>query len=220
MNLRELLRSGGPLHIGLLSVELPQDDIPRKAAGQGWDMALVDLQHGPYEETRLIAFLAAARAAGVPILLRAPHPAAVWQLGRLLDFGAAGVLVPMVETPETVREAVANVYYPPVGNRSCGLRWAYGYGPGQSPAEYAAWWNANGILAIQIESAQAALRIRDLLPPEVHLVLFGAVDLSLNLAANPGSPFAAIEDLQQHVVERTRDLDVRIAVGNMPYGRF
>jgi len=133
---------------------------------------------------------------------------------------AAGVLVPMVEAPDTVEDAVANFYYPGAGNRSCGLGLAYGYSSAMSPRAYADWWNDNGVLAIQIETVEAVLNIRNVLYRGVDLVLFGGTDLSFSVGATQGSPFSSVEECQQYVVEETRDLDVRVGVADLPFGKF
>ncbi|MBM4081090.1 MAG: hypothetical protein FJ278_15410 [Planctomycetes bacterium] len=220
MNLKERIRSGAPFHIGALAVDLPLDQMEKKCVGKGWDLAFVDLQHSPYTEPQLAEFCKRATALEVPLMLRAHHPSAAWQISRLLDFGAAGVLVPMVETPETVAEAVAAFYYPPLGKRSCGLRFAYGWSANQTPRAYADWWNANGILAVQIETVQAVLDVRRLVQPGVDLLLFGAVDLGFSLQASPGCPFKSVEECRQHVVNETRGLGVRVGLGDGPFGRF
>ncbi|MBT3381856.1 MAG: hypothetical protein HN742_30730 [Lentisphaerae bacterium] len=220
MTLKERVHSDAPLHIGMLSVELSGEEIRAKAEGQGWDLAFVDLQHAPYSEPQLAAFLTMATEAGVPIMLRTPHPDAAWLSSRLLDFGAAAVLIPMVETSTTVEDAVANVYYPPLGNRSCGLRLAYGYDPAMSPRGYADWWNANGILAIQIETIEAVLSVRNLVQRGVDLILFGGTDLSFSLGVNPDCPFTSVAECRQYVFEQTEDLDVRVGMADLPFGRF
>lgn len=220
MTLKERIHSGAPLHIGALSLGVSGEEIRAKADGQGWDLAFVDLQHAPYTEPQLAEFLRETTAAGVPIMLRIPHPSAVWQISRLLDFGAAAVLVPMVETPETVDDAVTNFYYPPAGNRSCGLRLAYGYDSGMAPRAYADWWNNNGVLAIQIETIEAVINIRNLMRRGVDLILFGGVDLSFSVGATPDCPFASVEECRQHVVEETRDIAVRVGLADLPFGKF
>ena len=220
MTLKERIHSGAPLHIGSLAVDLCPEDIEKRAAGQGWDLAFVDLQHTPYSEPQLAAFCQAASDSEVPIMLRVEHPRAAWQVNRFLDFGAAAVLVPMVEEPETVEEAVSHFYYPPIGQRSCGLRYAYGWEPNGNPRAYADWWNANGILAVQIETVKAVLNSRSLAQAGVDLMLFGAVDLTFSMEATPDCPFASLEECHRHVVEQTRDSGVRVCPGDMPLGRF
>ena len=220
MRLKERIRSGAPLHIGFLPLALSGEGIRAKAEGQDWDLAFVDLQHAPYTEPQLVEFLRDAAVAGVPIMLRIPHPSATWQVSRLLDFGAAAVLVPMVETAETVEGAMSNFYYPPLGNRSCGLGLAYGYDSTMSPRGYADWWNDNGVLAIQIETIEAVLNIRNLVRRDVDLILFGGTDLSFSVGATPRCPFASVEECRQHAVDETRDLGERVGVADLPFGKF
>ena len=220
MTLKERIRSGAPFHIGTLAVDLTPDQVQARAAGKGWDLAFVDLQHAPYTEPQLAAFCGQATTLGVPLLLRTPHPYAAGQVPRLLDFGAAGVLVPMVEEPAVVDAAVANFYYPPAGKRSCGLRYAYGWGGDLTPRAYADWWNANGILALQIETVQGVLDIRRLVRPGVDLILFGGTDLSFSLQANPDCPLTSVAECQRYVVEQTRGMNVRVGVADLPFGQF
>jgi len=221
VNLKERIRSGAPFHIGALSIDVPLDQLEAKSAGKGWDMAFVDLQHAPYTEPQWVEFCQRATALGLPLMPRMPHPSAAWQIGRLLDCGAAAVLVPMVEEPAVVEAAVANFYYPPAGKRSCGLRYAYGWsGRGLTPRAYADWWNANGVLAIQIETVQGVLDCRRLVRPGVDLVLFGANDLTFSLQANPGCPFASVAECQRHVVAQLSGLGIRVAVADLPFGKF
>lgn len=220
MTLKERIAADHPLHIGLISVESTRADIETALADQDWDLAFVDLQHTPYTEPQLAAFLRSATALDLPIMLRIPHPDATWQISRLLDVGAAAVLVPMVREAQTVREAIEHVYYPPVGKRSCGLARALGYDPSQTPRAYADWWNANGILAIQVETVEAVLHIDELLLPGVDLILFGGEDLAFSLAATPECPFDSVEACINHVAERARNAPTRVCVSTVPFGRF
>lgn len=220
MTLKERIRSGEPFHIGALPVDATPAAVEERAAGQGWDLAFVDLQHSPYTEPQLAELCRSAAALGVPVMARVPHPSAAWQISRCLDFGAAGVLVPLSEDPARVAEAVQHFYYPPLGHRSVGLRFAYGWCGKRTPRAYAEWWNANGILAIQIETVRAVVEVRSLVQPGVDLLLFGACDLGLSLAASADRSFASVAECQRHVVEQTRDLDVRVGVADAPLGRF
>jgi 2-keto-3-deoxy-L-rhamnonate aldolase RhmA len=220
MTLKERIHSGEPFHIGLLSVDLSRDAIREKTAGEPWDLALVDLQHIPFSEPQLADFCRTAAEENCPVMLRIPHPRSAWLAGRFLDFGAAGVLVPMVEEPGVVEDAVDNFYYPPVGRRSAGLARVHGRQPDQAPRDYADWWNANGILALQIESVQAVRTIRELVRPGADLLLFGGVDLGFSIESEPDGEFRSVEECCRHVVEATRDLDVRVGLGNAPFGHF
>jgi 4-hydroxy-2-oxoheptanedioate aldolase len=88
-------------------------------ARTGPDFVVLDLQHGALGEAELPGVTAAITAAGVVPLVRtrSAHPA---DIGRPLDLGAHGVLVPNVRGADHVREVVAACRYGPVGTRSAG----------------------------------------------------------------------------------------------------
>ena len=86
-------------------------------AGSGPDYVVVDLQHGAMGETDLPGVSAAIVAAGaVPLVrTRSAQPA---DIGRPLDLGAQGVLVPNVRGAGEVREVVTACRYGPTGRRA------------------------------------------------------------------------------------------------------
>lgn len=91
-------------------------------AQQAFDYTCVDLQHGMATYTDLPFLLQAMRAGGAAPLVRVPwnEPAA---LMRVLDSGACGVVVPMVDDAAAAARAAAACRYPPVGARSWGPMW-------------------------------------------------------------------------------------------------
>lgn len=217
---RQLIRSGDPFTIGIASIEASEAELQERISAHPCDLLFVDLQHAPYTEPQLARFCAAAAAAGAPALVRIRHPRLVCQISSLLDFGAAGVLVPMAEDPAVVVEAVQAFYYPPLGERSVGPRLAFRYADFNEPRAYADWWNGHGVLALQIETVRGVAGVRNLVLPGVDLLLFGANDLSFSLQAHPECPWSSVEECRQYVLDQTRDLDVRVGVGDMPFGRF
>lgn len=87
-----------------------------------YDYIWIDSQHTPYSEEMLVAYCAAAADLGIEVQLRIPHTRQAYMVGRFLDFGLSAVLVPEVEDPETVDDAIAYAYYGPIGRRSWGER--------------------------------------------------------------------------------------------------
>jgi len=220
MTLKQRIRSGAAFHVEYVPFDLGPAELAQRAEDRGPDLALVDLQHTPYTEPQLAEFCRVGAEQGVPVMVRIHHPDASWIISRCLDFGAIAVLVPMSEEPSRVAEAIRNFYYPPAGNRSCGLRYAYGYRTGMDPREYADWWNETGILALQIETVKGVQNIRRLIQPGVDLLLFGGCDLSFSIAATPNCPFKSVEECTAHVVTQTRGLGVRVGVADVPFGQF
>src|SRR6185369_7620421 len=115
----------------------------------GFDWVLVDGQHGNWDdEPTLLAFRAISAGAAVPMArVRQNNFAAI---GRLLDQGALGIVVPLVNTADEARAAAFALRYPPRGGRSMGAFLA-----GYHGANYEQWADDQVYLAVQIESAKA-----------------------------------------------------------------
>jgi 4-hydroxy-2-oxoheptanedioate aldolase len=91
----------------------------RSLATAGLDYVVVDLQHGGATERDLPALTLAIRQAGATPMgrVRYAHPA---DIGRALDLGCEGVIVPNVESAEQARAVTGACRYPPAGYRSAG----------------------------------------------------------------------------------------------------
>src|SRR5581483_3965610 len=91
----------------------------RLLAAAGLDYVVIDLQHGGATEADLPALTSAIRLAGAtPVArVRHAHPA---DIGRALDLGCEGVIVPNVDSAAQAGQVAAAVRYPPAGRRSAG----------------------------------------------------------------------------------------------------
>jgi 4-hydroxy-2-oxoheptanedioate aldolase len=187
-SLKTIWRAGGTALGGWLSLREP---ILAEAAGSsGFDYVCIDMQHGlsDYEQT-VVLLHALARTPAVPIV-RVP-----WNeqgiIGRVLDAGAMGVIIPMVNSADEARRAVASCRYAPKGTRSFGPLSAGGrYGGGY----YGAADDAVACIPM-IETRQAVEAIDDILGVEgIDAVYIGPADLSITYGLppamdNPGDPF-------------------------------
>jgi 4-hydroxy-2-oxoheptanedioate aldolase len=116
-----------------------------------------------------------------------------YTIGRALDRGALGVIVPMVNSGEDAREAARAVRYPPRGQRSIGPSGTVYLG-----ADYVQWINDEVFLAVQIETITAAERADSILSTEgVDGCWLGPADL----AASMGLDLTVAADRARH--ERT-----------------
>ncbi len=96
---------------------------------------------------------------------------------RVMDAGAHGVIVPMVNSREDAVRAVKAVKYPPVGTRGVGLARAQGYG--RKFPKYKKWVNEKTIVIVQIEHIKAVDNLQDILSvEEVDGFMVGPYDLS------------------------------------------
>src|SRR6476619_462080 len=103
----------------------------------GFDWLLIDMEHGVGTDADLLAMLYAARATDTPVIVR-PEVASRPRIGRALDLGADGVMVPQVANADEAREVASWVRFQPVGKRGVALftrGLTYGEGGHGSPRE-------------------------------------------------------------------------------------
>src|SRR5262245_28428011 len=144
--------------------------------GTGFDWVLIDGEHGPFDLGGLQMVLAAFNGSKTVPIVRVPWNDPV-RIKQVLDLGVDGVLVPMVNSPDEAKAAVAACKYPPVGTRGFGPRRASDYG--RSTDAYTAQANDGTIVMLQIEHVKAVERIDAILAvPGIDVVCIGPTDLS------------------------------------------
>ena len=150
------------------------------AGNAGFDWLLLDLEHGAGDQSELMRQLQAADAAATPALVRIAWNEP-WRFKRVLDAGAAGVMVPWVSTPEEARAAAEAMRYFPDGVRGAAtLIRANGFS--RKRDEYLEAANDNLLTVVQIETRQAVDNAAAIAAVEGVDVLFvGPFDLSIGL---------------------------------------
>lgn len=170
MNLREIVRRDG-IARGVW-VTLGASAIVEISARAGFDFAVVDLQHSSLSHATLEDMVRAGEVHTMPVIVRVGD-ASRDSIGRALDTGAGGVLVPMIESADQAREVVTATFPPPLGARSWSLlSRAGGYARGEAPDVQ------RPFCAVQIETqagVQAVKQIAEV--PGIDLVFVGPVDL-------------------------------------------
>jgi 4-hydroxy-2-oxoheptanedioate aldolase len=199
------------LHIGAWST-LGSTAAASIMAGIGADWLLLDAQHGLYDDRGVVdalAVLAGPERAGrtSQVLVRVPANDDAW-IGRALDAGASGVLVPMIEDEEQAARAARACRYPPRGARSRGT-WVDVWGT-PTPSPLAA--DEAVMCAVMVETRGALDRVTAIAStPGVDMVFVGPIDLSLALGMEHADLLA--DDSPQgplrRVVAACRDAGVR-----------
>lgn len=148
----------------------------------GLDFVIVDLQHGESTAETLQGMLNALSATPATPLVRVSANTTV-DIQRALDMGAAGVVVPTVNTRAEAEAAVRAVRYAPIGVRSWGpLRGALYLG-----AEYFTSAHEELLTVLMIESAEGCRNACEILSvPGVDACFIGPNDLSITLGFPPG----------------------------------
>jgi 4-hydroxy-2-oxoheptanedioate aldolase len=168
-------------------------------AHAGFDWVCIDMQHGVIDYQQMVAMLQAVSSTEVTPLVRVP-----WNepgiIGKTLDAGARGVIIPMVNSVSEAERAVSACRYAPAGARSYGpLRAAYYAG-----SDYYEHANADVLCIVMIETKEAVARVDDILAvPGIDAVYIGPADLSITfgLPPAPAQDAAIFNDALARVLE-------------------
>ena len=164
-------------------ITLGHSAIAEIMARVGFDWLVIDLEHSVIELRHAQEMMQAINLAGVPPLVRLTSNDADL-VKRVMDAGAHGIVVPLVNSAADAKRAVDAVYYPPRGTRGVGLARAQGYGA--TFADYATWLEDNAVIIVMIEHIDAVKVIDEILAvPGIDGYIIGPYDLSSSLGV-PG----------------------------------
>lgn len=151
----------------------------------GFDYVCVDMQHGMMDFETAITMIQAIDAHGVPAISRVPENNAA-AIGRILDVGAAGIIVPMVNTAEEAAAAVAACRYAPTGVRSFGpLRASLMRGTSDTTEL------ADVLCAVMVETREGLENVEEIAAVDgIDAIYVGPADLAISL----GLPASAESD--------------------------
>jgi 2-keto-3-deoxy-L-rhamnonate aldolase RhmA len=116
--IRERVRAGEPtvgVWLGYGSPLVAED-----CAKAGFDWAVIDTEHGMGTEADVLGQLFALRASGAAAIVRVERSDRL-RIGRMLDLGADGLVVPRLDTTDEVRDAISWMRFPPAGVRGVAL---------------------------------------------------------------------------------------------------
>lgn len=168
------------LHLSTF-VQFPDPSVVEALARTPLQSFVLDMQHGMFDEAAVIASVAAAALEGKPVLVRVPVDAA-GLTSRVLDFGAAGVICPMVNDRADAERLVSYTRFAPVGARSWGPRRALPIS-GLAAPDYLRKANDLIVVLAMIETAEALANLDAILAtPGIDGVFVGPVDLSVSLS--------------------------------------
>lgn len=178
----------------------------------GFDFVVLDAEHTAIPLDQMEHLIRAAEAGGVaPIVRVATLDRAI--ITRALDLGAAGVIVPQVNSAADAHEAVQAAKYHPIGKRGMAIARAGGYGVSGSDSYYAD-ANRETLLIVQVETRDAVEHLPSILSVRgVDAILIGPMDLSQSLGFPGQTELPAVRALIEGVVQQACQL-------GMPVGMF
>lgn len=166
------------------------------------DFVGIDIEHGTISYQQCQRIIAASQAYGRCCLPRIDSHS-MPMIKRLLDSGADGIIVPMVQEEAELEKLIEWTKYPPVGKRSFGVNRAHDYGYGFD--DYTSSWNDSSSLVLQIESIQGVENVEKFLKyDEVDAVMVGPYDLSGSLGLPGQIDHAKVQEAASHVIEMAK----------------
>jgi len=116
-SLARRLRAGETVHSGWCGLSSPI--VAELVGREGFPAVTLDGQHGLWDTASIVSGVAQVRQSGAAAIVRIPVGEFA-AASRALDFGAEGIIAPMINTPADARAYVSFAKFPPIGERSWG----------------------------------------------------------------------------------------------------
>jgi 4-hydroxy-2-oxoheptanedioate aldolase len=168
-------------------------------AGAGVDYVCIDQQHGLVDYSSMVSMLPAIGAAGVAPITRVPKNDFA-HIGKALDGGALGVIVPLVNNAEEAARAVAACRFPPHGIRSYGPIRASSVVGSRDPEDLA----GEVLCIVMVETRDGLEQVEEIAAtPGLDGIYIGPADLAISLGLPPATDVT--EDTHVEAVRRIRE---------------
>jgi 4-hydroxy-2-oxoheptanedioate aldolase len=179
-SLARRLRAGETVHSGWCG--LPAPIVAELVGREGFPAVTLDCQHGLWDTASVLAAIAHVRQGGAAPIVRIPVGAFA-SVSRALDFGAEGVIAPMINTPADARAYVSCAKFPPLGERSWGPHRATTLANMQDQKAYLRTANDLTVTFAMIETRTALDNVEAIAAtPGIDALFLGPADLSIALS--------------------------------------
>ena len=174
-----LLRGETVYGCGLQVYRAPE--IPRAFAAAGFDYVFIDMEHGSFNLETVHDMIVSSKLAGITPIVRVGE-VQYTLCARLLDQGAQGIILPRVEDPRILEEALAWMRFPPAGKRGFGINPTMIDYETRGMSEIIEHQNRETLAVVQIETVAAVERREELLSLKgLDVIMIGPADLSISL---------------------------------------
>ncbi|MDM0111335.1 aldolase/citrate lyase family protein [Variovorax sp. J22R133] len=190
-------------------------EIARLAKATGHHAIWVDLEHSTMPIDVAGAICAAALDVGIVPFVRVPERE-YGVIGRLLDAGASGIIVPRIETPEQAADVVAACRFPPLGHRSAiGTLPCVDYRK-LPPKQLYETANRSTVVKLLIESPRGIENIEAIARVEgVDLLAIGSNDLSAELGVAGGPVHPKMREAHEHALAACQRAGKALMIGGV-----
>lgn len=187
--LAQRLRAGETVFSGWCMMGSPI--VAETIAREGFPAVVLDAQHGLWNTDTLREGIGAVHHAGAAPYVRVPLED-VGLVSRALDFGAEGIVAPMINNADDARRFAAAAKYPPLGERSFGPPRAMMLQGQMAATDYLAAANAGTLTFAMIETPEALTNVEAIAgTPGIDALFIGPYDLSTSLSAGKAQDIEA-----------------------------
>jgi 2-dehydro-3-deoxyglucarate aldolase/4-hydroxy-2-oxoheptanedioate aldolase len=160
-------------------------EIPRAFAAAGFDYVFIDMEHGSFNLETAHDMIISCKLAGITPIVRVGE-VQYTLCARLLDQGAQGIILPRVEDPKVLEQALSWLRFPPLGIRGFGINPTMVDYEARSMPEIIEHQNRETLSVVQFETVRAVDAADELLSLKgFDVMMIGPADLSIALGA-PG----------------------------------
>lgn len=172
----------------------------------GFDWLTIDMEHSSITISQAQNLIQIIDMYGcVPFVRVGENDATI--IKKVMDAGAHGVIVPMVNNKQDAIRAVSAVKYPPVGTRGVGLARAQGYG--LEFEKYKKWVDEESMVIVQIEHIDAVNNFEEILNVEgVDGFIVGPYDLSASMGKPGEFDSSEVREVLNQVKKMSKKIDV------------
>jgi 2-keto-3-deoxy-L-rhamnonate aldolase RhmA len=209
--IKPALRRGETI-VGIMVSELKTPMLGAMLDAAGLHFAIIDQEHGAYGADALGAIIAGFRGGRCRPLVRVPDTRREYFLTPL-ELGAAGIVVPRVESRAQAEEVVKYGRYAPQGDRGLSLMRAHTGFRRVDKDSYLAKANEDILLIAQIETRQAVENLDEILStPGIDMAFIGPSDLSLSCGTSSSLRDPAMRALVDTIVAAAKRHGVFVGI--------
>lgn len=186
-------------------ITLGNTSIAEILSNAGFDWLVVDLEHTTISLDQAGELIRTIELAGVASLVRLTSNDEN-QIKRVMDAGAQGIVVPMVNCADDAKYAVAATRYPPLGIRGVGLARAQKYGAGFK--DYLSLQSSGHLVIVQIEHIDAVNNLKEIINVDgVDAFIVGPYDLSCSMGIPGEFTHPSFIKIMDKIIEISRQVN-------------
>jgi len=193
-------------------VQTPSPEVVEILGWSGWDFVILDLEHGPYGTEGLPHLIRAAEASETAPFVRVPLTAPQ-EVGKALDLGAAGIVIPGVRSADDGAAAVRLTRFPPHGSRGSSPSTRQLHYSAVPFATLTAKDAAQPLMVLQVEARLAMSDLGSILAIKgLDVVFIGPYDLSTSLGLPGQFDHPKVREAISEIVEKAGERGVAVGI--------